>query len=122
MVKPKSLKSADIAHVLKSGRRYKSRSLLVFVKRIDAGEQGKIAFIAPKRLGLAVLRNRCKRLMRAGFAQARSTPVITICDYYDIILMATERTHRINSVQIAEDLAKTFAKIARDEQKYQETN
>jgi len=114
MVKLTSLNSQNIAAVLKSGRRYPSRSLLVFVRRVDAGRQGRLAVIAPKRLGLAVRRNRCKRLLRAGFAQVAREEGSSIYDNYDIILMATERTDQASSLQLADELKRVFAKLVQD--------
>jgi len=118
MAKFSTLGSKEIEQVLQSGRRYRSRSLLMFVKPVqftdNAGsgqELGKVAFIAPKRLGSAVLRNRCKRLLRAGLAKAREDRELNdMCDNYSIILMATPKTAEQNSLQIKEEIAELLAK------------
>jgi len=123
MTRFNTLSSKDIAATLQSGRRYRSRSLLVFVDPLSASSSenaeslsGKLAFIAPKRLGSAVLRNRCKRLLRAGMVSALG--VVEVHDIYDknnIILMATSRTIEVDSVQITEELAQIFDKVVRSE-------
>jgi len=76
---------------------------------------GKVAFIAPKRLGNAVLRNRCKRLLRAGLAKAtEGTGLSSICDNNSIILMATPKTAERNSLQIGEETIELLTKSAVD--------
>ena len=110
----KNLSSKEIERVLRSGRRYRGRALLIFVKQADPDQPGRRAFIAPKRLGSAVLRNRCKRLMRAGFNQAQSAGCSSIYDYNDIILMATNGTCQQSSVDISEEIRQVFAKVADD--------
>ena len=52
------------------------------------GGLGKVAFVAPKRLGNAVFRNRCKRVLREAARQS-GLPL----EGADIILFATRRTH-----------------------------
>jgi ribonuclease P protein component len=52
------------------------------------GNRARVAFVAPKRLGNAVFRNRCKRVLREA-ARACEFPI----DGYDVILFATKDTH-----------------------------
>ena len=119
MAKFSTLSSKEIEQVLQGGRRYRSRSLLMFVKpvqfvdSVDTSQKlGKVAFIAPKRLGSAVVRNRCKRLLRAGLAKANEVAEISdICDSHSIILMATPKTAERNSLQIKEEIVELFAKV-----------
>ena len=114
-----TLSSEDIQRVLQGGLRYRSRSLLMFAVPVqckgDEGDSrglGQVAFIAPKRLGNAVLRNRCKRLLRAGLLMNRETFVSSgICDNYSIIFMATAKTAEQSSLQIAKEIKQFFDSI-----------
>ena len=114
-----TLSSEDIQRVLQGGRRYRSRSLLMFAKPAqckdgadDRQALGQVAFIAPKRLGNAVLRNRCKRVLRAGLLMNRETFVSSgICDNYSIIFMATAKTAEQSSLQIAKEIKQFFDSI-----------
>ena len=119
MAKFSTLGSKDIAQLLQSGRRYRSRSLLMFVTpahcEAASSTQGKVALIAPKRLGNAVLRNRCKRLLRAGFERSRKNAEIsTICDNSSIIFMATPKTSEQSSVQIAEEITRLLTEFSNE--------
>jgi ribonuclease P protein component len=122
MTKLKTLASKDIAAIIQNGRRYRSRSFLVFVEPLGpdtccaaSQKSGKVAFIAPKRLGNAVLRNRCKRLLRAGFAASRQcSEEDFIYDYFNIILMATPKTPKRSSVDIAEEMTQLFTGLLKD--------
>ena len=59
-------RSRDIRWLIKSGRKYVSSSMILYVIK-TADQTLKAGFIVSKRLGQAVLRNRVKRLMREAF-------------------------------------------------------
>ena len=62
--KPHRLRqSADIAHVKKQGRS-KHHPLLILLIRENGLEASRFGFVASKRVGNAVVRNRRRRLMR----------------------------------------------------------
>lgn len=58
--------SVDVDRLFKHGKRINGKMLMVRIAKTPEGRDrhGRVAFIAGKRLGNAVLRNRCKRVMR----------------------------------------------------------
>ena len=60
--------SADITRVFKEGERFGrgSNMLLILENDEQHGQPGRVAFVAGKKLGNAVWRNRAKRRMRAA--------------------------------------------------------
>ena len=77
----------DFEKVFTRGRRYNHPLVRTTVLQVD-DRHGRLAFVAPKRLGNAVFRNRCKRVLREA-ARACGLPK----DCADIILFATRATH-----------------------------
>ncbi|TDB38092.1 MAG: ribonuclease P protein component [Actinobacteria bacterium] len=62
--------SADIDRLFKEGRRGTSRLVLVLGLPTPEARDlpgGRVLFVAGKKLGNAVLRNRCKRVLRAAY-------------------------------------------------------
>ena len=97
----KTIKSKqDFELVFSRGKRI-NNSLL----RIRVARRGRVAFVAPKRLGNAVYRNRCKRVLREA-ARACDMPR----DGYDVILFSTAGTHDSSPELVAAALQKMLAK------------
>ena len=67
----------------------------------DEGAPAGVAFVSAKRLGNAVFRNRCKRVLREA-ARLCGLPG----DGYDVLLFATSRTHDSSPEQVASSLGK----------------
>lgn len=114
----KTIRSSDaIGRIIRGGRRYRSRSLVVFVSVRDADVaksegEGRVAYIAPKRLGNAVYRNRCKRLLRAGLQKAAAAnPELFKWDMIDIIYMANERTVKASPTALGEEMTAVQKRI-----------
>ncbi len=61
-------RSADIQRVLREGRSWANRCLVLYAVR-GTGKHNRVAFVTGKRLGNAVTRNRLKRRMRAIVAK-----------------------------------------------------
>lgn len=98
----KTIKSkAEFEKVFCGGRRYNHRLVRITVLKGsgDEGSLNKVAFVAPKRLGNAVFRNRCKRVLREA-ARMCSLPVSNA----DVIMFATNRTHDAHPREVAEAL------------------
>ena len=89
----------DFERVFSRGRRYNDALLRVRVAASDGGARGRVAFVAAKRLGNAVFRNRCKRVLREA-ARLCSLPV----DGYDVILFSTAQTAASSPERVARSL------------------
>lgn len=79
---------ADFGRVFTAGRRYNHPLVrMVICDEASEGDPGRVAFVAAKRLGCAVVRNRSKRVLREC-ARAEGLPWRGC----DVILFATPRT------------------------------
>jgi ribonuclease P protein component len=103
----KTLKSRKhFSRVFTCGRR--TRTALVRVQSLRSNNEGdptEVAFVAAKRLGNAVYRNKCKRLLREA-ARKCSLPATG----YGILLFATPQTHDAHVDHVARDLAHALVK------------
>lgn len=96
----KTIKSKrDFERVFSRGRRFNDQLLRIRVAANDEGAPSGVAFVAAKRLGNAVFRNRCKRVLREA-ARLCGLPG----DGYDVLLFATSRTHDSSPEQVASSL------------------
>jgi ribonuclease P protein component len=77
--------SREIEGVFRAGRRSAGPLVIVLMAETPSGRDpsGRVAFIAGKRLGNAVKRNRAKRLLRAAFREAGGPQA-----HRDILLIA----------------------------------
>lgn len=88
----------EFGQVFSDGRRDGGR--LVRVVFLESEQDGSIAFVAAKRLGNAVYRNRCKRLLREA-ARKLHLPV----EGTAMILFSTCRTHDAKPSEISRELS-----------------
>lgn len=95
----------EFERVFSGGRRYNHRLVRITVLRVSEGGLNKVAFVAPKRLGNAVFRNRCKRVLRAA-AYECGLP----SEDASIIMFATKATHGASSVEVAHALSQLLRK------------
>ena len=86
----------DFGRVFSGGKRANHRLVRMTVLRQDEGGPARVAFVAPKRLGNAVFRNRCKRVLREA-ARISGLPR----EGYEIILFATRATHDAHPAEVA---------------------
>ena len=91
----------DFEWVFKGGRRYNHPLVRTTVLRDGSDDPGRVAFVAPKRLGNAVFRNRCKRVLREA-ARSCGLPA----NGADIIMFATRATHDAHPAEVAGALRK----------------
>ena len=90
----------EFERVFTGGRRYSHPLVRATVLRGGDG-LGRVAFVAPKRLGNAVFRNRCKRVLREA-ARTCGLPL----DRADVILFATRSTHDSSPAEVAQAIEK----------------
>ena len=105
-----TIKSSDqISEVFNLGTRFSSGEIRIIAKQVDdqrdPHRQGRVAFIAGKNLGNAVVRNRNKRILRA-VAHEAGLPAAG----YDILLMATPRTRTVPHEAVLSSLARLLKK------------
>ena len=103
----KTIKSKrEFEKVFKAGRRYSHPLLRIRVLHHDeGGSGGQVAFVAPKRIGRAPVRNRGKRVLRAAAASCGLPAEGT-----SVILLATDRTAASKSYEVADALSALLAK------------
>ena len=96
----------DFERVFHQGRSYRHPLMrMIACNTLDEGDPGRVAFVAAKRLGNAVFRNRCKRVLREA-ARRASLPA----DGYDVILFSTPQTHGSTPEQVARALEKLLTR------------
>jgi ribonuclease P protein component len=102
----KTIKSkSEFERVFSCGKRLNDPLLRIRMARLDEGDPARVAFVAPKRLGNAVYRNRCKRVLREA-ARMCELPV----EGYDVILFSTNGTHESSPEQVAKSLRRLLSK------------
>ena len=97
----RTLKSRlEFERAFTQGRRYNHPLIrMVICEAVNEGDPGRVAFVAAKRLGCAVVRNRSKRVLREA-ARALRLPV----EGCDVILFATPRTRAAHPEEMIEAL------------------
>ena len=103
----KTIKSKrDFEKVFKAGRRLSHPLLRIRVLHHDeGGTAGQVAFVAPKRLGNAPVRNRGKRVLREA-ARSCGLPF----PGYSVIMLATDRTAPSREPEVERALSSLLAK------------
>lgn len=87
------------------GKRYSHPLVRISVLSPNKSGQTKVAFVAAKRLGNAVVRNRSKRVLRHAFQD-----VDQLKHGVNIILFATAKTARTSPQEVSEALNELFYK------------
>ena len=99
--------SEQISELFSQGKRVSAKEIRIIYKKHDEQRDhdlhGRVAFIAGKKLGNAVVRNRSKRVMRE-VARENGLPV----EGYDILLMATPATRGADHDVLSSSLAKAL--------------
>lgn len=103
-----TIKSArDIQEIFGAPRRVANSLVVALIVPTPAGRgpEGRVVFVAGKRLGNAVVRNRCKRVLRATLQRTRlSWPG------YDVALVAREGTATAGPADLDRALSDVIAR------------
>jgi ribonuclease P protein component len=86
----------DFEAVFTGGKRYSHPLVRATVLSMSTRPYGRVAFVAAKRLGNAVFRNRCKRVLREA-ARISGLPA----NETDVILFATRSTHDAHPIEVS---------------------
>ena len=62
-------RSSDIQRVRRLGSSFANPLLVLIVEKVLSDDSVRVAFLASKAMGIAVARNRAKRVLRASFVQ-----------------------------------------------------
>ena len=96
----------EFESVFSGGKRANGRLVRITVLKDDEGGHGKVAFVAPKRLGNAVYRNRCKRVLREAARQCGMPR-----ESHKIILFATRDTHDSKTDEVAQAVSSLLSRL-----------
>ena len=100
--------SADITYLFENGRRIGTPDFSFIIARTaeQHDQNGRVAFIAGKKNGNAVWRNKAKRRMRALYRDLDM-------DFpgYDMVLMARKQINEMRYVDLKEDLSQAKHKM-----------
>jgi ribonuclease P protein component len=95
----------EFSEVYSQGRRVNHKLARMTILSVDETISSRIAFVAPKRLGNAVFRNRCKRVLREA---------VSLCHFPQngllVIIFATRTTHKSHPHEVACALTSLLAK------------
>ncbi len=100
--------SSEIDMLFRTGKRSRRSTMIALGADTPAGkgEAGRVVYVAGKRLGGAVWRNRSKRGLRAAVQRTgESWPL------RDVALIATDRTASARAVDVDDDLRRAIADV-----------
>jgi ribonuclease P protein component len=99
--------SREIDAVFRGAKRAIDPLIIVLVSRTPdgRGQDGRVAFIAGKRLGGAVLRNRCKRVMRSAVRRLKGP-----WGGWDVVLIARASTASVPASQLDEAMVAVLSR------------
>ncbi len=102
--------SAEISDIFAHGKRYNTSAVTLLVTQTSQhGPSGRVAFIAGKKNGNAVWRNRAKRRMRAlCYDLGGPWPEI------DVVFLAKRKTNTASYSKVLEECRKSIADILQD--------
>lgn len=99
--------SREIDRLFASARRATSKLVIALVAQTPEGRgpEGRVVFVAGKRLGNAPLRNRCKRVLRASAAQLGAP-----WGGFDVALIARAGTATASAAELRDSIESALRK------------
>ena len=93
--------SSEIDALFRQGRRFSRQHVMLLVRPTPPGRgpTGRVAFIAGKKLGNAVVRNRCKRVMREAVRRTGGP-----WRGQDVAIIARNGTGNLSPIDITHEL------------------
>ena len=98
----------EFGRVFAEGTRANHRLVRMTALRRNGGGPSRVAFVAPKRLGTAVFRNRCKRVLREAVRVANLPK-----EGLDMLFFATMSTHDSHPVDVAQAMQSVMGRTQR---------
>ena len=93
------LKRADFVNLNRKGKRYYSEHFIAIARKNEIGIT-RLGITVTKKIGIAVIRNRIKRLVREFFRLNKAS----ISQGYDIVIIARKDTSHFDFKQIQAEL------------------
>lgn len=94
-------RNGDFLRLYRRGKTYTNPALVVYLQKNRAGIC-RIGITVSKKLGNAVCRNRCKRVIRAAYAELEPH----LSGNYDIVFVARSKTKYLKSTEIKDIMYK----------------
>ncbi|MGN0571112.1 MAG: ribonuclease P protein component [Candidatus Fimenecus sp.] len=98
-------RNGDFLRLYHRGKSYTNPALVVYLQKNRAGIC-RIGITVSKKLGNAVCRNRCKRVIRAAYTQLEPC----ISGNYDFVFVARSKTKDLKSTEIQSIMQKLLQK------------
>ena len=96
----------DFGRVFSGGKRANHRLVRMTVLRQSEGGPARVAFVSAKRLGNAVFRNRCKRVLREA-VRMTDLPHAGL----EVIFFATRSTHDAHPAEVARAMSSLVGRL-----------
>ena len=108
MQRDKTLRNQrDFVLVYNKGKSQGSRYLIVLYRK-NRKDFSRVAFIASKKVGNSVSRNRARRLMRAAYSELEPTVV----QGYDILFVARNGIDKVKEIEVQKSMKNALSKAA----------
>ena len=98
-------RNSDFRRLYYKGKSYTNPALVVYLNKNGAGICH-IGITVSKKIGSAVERNRCKRIIRAAYREVEPK----LCGNWDFIFVARSRTKYLKSTDIVKIMTETLQK------------